>query len=308
MTTSAGELGATEVTEVADNVFAYIQHDGSWWINNTGFLVSQKSVTVIDSCSTHRRTKAFAEHIGEVTDNPVSTLVNTHHHGDHTFGNSLFAAATIIGHENCRSAMRSASLPPPTGIWEPVEWGPLELAPPTLTFTESIRLWHDESPVELRYAGQPAHTDNDVLVWLPEQRVLFCGDLLFAGGTPFLLAGSVTGAALVLREVVAALPAEVVVPGHGRPCALSLVDETLAYLRLVLDLARDGLAAGLPPLDVAREADLGGFADWLDAERLVGNLHRAYADLAPQTFTVDHRAALADMVAYNGGRPLTCHA
>jgi cyclase len=82
----------------------------------------------------------------------------------------------------------------------------------------------------------------------------------------------------------------------------------LGYLRFVLDVAREGLHAGLPPLAAAREADLGEYANWLDPERIVGNLHRAYRDLDPKRPDVDLVAALTDMVAYNGGRPLSCHA
>ena len=75
------------------------------------------------------------------------------------------------------------------------------------------------------------------------------------------------------------------------------------------DLAREARAAGLTPLQAAREADLGNFKDLLDAERIVGNLHRAYRELdggAPGA-PVDLGLALGDMIAYHGG-PLTCHA
>lgn len=63
-----------------------------------------------------------------------------------------------------------------------------------------------------------------------------------------------------------------------------------------------------PPLQAASETDLGRFAGWADAERIVGNLHRAYAELgvAPPGAAIDILAALEDMVAYNGGAPLTC--
>ncbi len=71
---------------------------------------------------------------------------------------------------------------------------------------------------------------------------------------------------------------------------------------------RQGLDAGLSPLAVTREADLGEYAAWLDAERIVGNLHRAYRDLARERPDVDLVTALTDMVAYNGGLPLSCHA
>ena len=88
------------------------------------------------------------------------------------------------------------------------------------------------------------------------------------------------------------------------------IEATLDYLRFVLDVARDCQAAGVPPLAAARDTDLGRFAAWADAERIVGNLHRACAELAgtPRGGPIDIAAALTDMVAYNGGRPLTCRA
>jgi cyclase len=300
--------GPAELVEVADRVFAYLQPDGSWWINNGGFVVGSRSVVGIDACSTHKRTQAYLDRIRTVSTNPVTTLINTHHHGDHTYGNSLFTGATIVGHENTRTQLLAAGPPPAAGIWEPVDWGPVELAPPTLTFSDRVRIWSDELPLDVTHVGGPAHTDNDSLVWLPEQKVLFCGDLLFNGGTPFVLMGSVTGAIRVLTEVVASVPAETIVPGHGMPCTPALIDTVVQYLRFVLDLAERGRDAGLVPLDVARQADLGEYADWLDAERIVGNLHRAYVDLDPTSGPVDIVTALTDMVAYNGGRPLTCHA
>src|SRR5918911_1101371 len=94
-------VGPAELIEVADRVFAYVQPDGSWWINNTGFVVGSKAVVSVDACSTHD-------------------------HGDHTFGNSLFGQATIVAHELCRTELLRSGPPPQPGVWEPVEWGPVE--------------------------------------------------------------------------------------------------------------------------------------------------------------------------------------
>jgi cyclase len=302
------ELGPAELVEVGDGVFAYIQPDGSWYINNTGFVVGRSSVISIDACSTERRTRAYLDRIASVTPAPVTMLVNTHHHGDHTYGNSLFSGATIIGHENCRAALIAAGPPGDTGIWEPVDWGAVTLAPPTLTFTDRVRLWSDDCPLDVSYVGQAAHTTNDSLVWLPEQEVLFCGDLLFNGGTPFLLMGSVRGAIDVLTNVVARIPARTIVPGHGAPCDYRLTGTVVGYLEFVLATAEKGIEAGLSPLELARQADLGEYAAWLDSERIVGNLHRAYADLGAAKTDVDVVSALRDMVTYNHGRPLSCFA
>ena len=87
-------LGVVE--EVGDGIFAYIQPDGTWWINNTAFLVGRRGVAAIDACATEARTRGFLDAIRSRTTAPVRTLVNTHHHGDHTHGNCLFDTATIV--------------------------------------------------------------------------------------------------------------------------------------------------------------------------------------------------------------------
>ncbi|MEV0184717.1 MBL fold metallo-hydrolase [Streptomyces sp. NPDC050625] len=301
-------LAPPRLEEVGEGVFAYIQPDGSWWINNTGFLVSRRGVISVDACSTIRRTRAYLDAIATVTPQPVRTLINTHHHGDHTFGNHLFDGATIVGHEATRAAIRDWGLPKSAPYWTEVDWGDVVLEPPFLTYTDSVTLWSDDLRADIRHVGVAAHTTNDSIVWLPERGLLFSGDLLFNGGTPFLVQGSVAGAVQVLEEVVKPLGATTIVCGHGAVAGPGLIDDTLGYLRFVQIAARDGRAAGLSPLETARELDLGAYRDLLDPERIVGNLHRAYAELegGPLGRTIDVGAALTDMVAYNGGRPLTC--
>lgn len=210
-------------------------------------------------------------------------------------------APTIIGHENSRDAVLAAGLPANNPLMDPVDFGDLTVSPPTLTFRDCLQLWSDDRLIEVRAAGKRAHTDSDVLVWLPEERVLFCGDLLFNQATPFLLMGSVPGLIDVLQEVVASYPAEVIVPGHGPLCHVDLIPTTVKYLDFVLTTARAGLDSGLSPLEAAREADLGEFAEWLDNERIVGNLHSAYSELDSKRGEVDVMTAITDMVAYRGG-------
>jgi cyclase len=299
-----------ELRQVCEGVYAYLQPDGSWFLNNTGFLVSSTGVISVDATSTERRTRAYLDAIASVTSSPVRTLVNTHHHGDHTHGNYLMSGATIVGHERCREAIQNSAIPPPPGIWSEVDWGHLESAPPFLTYTEGVTLWSGDLRCEVRYVGTPAHTTNDSIVHIPERDVVFAGDLLFNGGTPFALMGSVSGWIEVLETVLRPLGARTIVPGHGPVCGPEVIDDMLAYLRFVQDLAGRAKAAGLSPLDAARQADLGEFKGLLDAERIVGNLHRAYLELdrAERGAPVDLARALGEMVAYNGGQPLTCHA
>ena len=313
MTSTAHDIktpGRPRVEEVSDGVHAYIQPDGTWWINNTGFLVGNKGVVSVDACSTERRTRAYLAAIGEVTPLPVRTLVNTHHHGDHTFGNYLFPGATIVGHEATRESVLQWGMPFDAPVWTSVEWGDIELAAPFLTYKDGVTVWVDDLRCEVTHVGSAAHTTNDSIVWIPERKVLFSGDLLFNGGTPFLLQGSLAGAIKVLEEVVKPLDAETIVPGHGPVSGPQVIDEVLAYLRFLRQTAADAKAAGLTPLEAARETDLGEFADLKDSERLAGNLHRAYAELdgAEPGAQIDALAALQDMLTLNGGKPLSCHA
>jgi cyclase len=214
-----------------------------------------------------------------------------------------------VAHEKCRQEMLAFGPPGQAPFWTEVDWGGIELEPPFLTYESAVRVWVDDLACEVRHVGSPAHTTNDSIVWVPDRSLLFSGDLLFNGGTPFLLMGSVAGAIDVLEELKQ-LPATTIVPGHGGVSGPGLIDDVLGYLRFVLAAARTARDAGLSPLDAARELDLGPYADLLDAERIVGNLHRAYAELdgAARGTPIDVAAALTDMVAYNGGQPLTCYA
>jgi cyclase len=303
------EPGPPAIQEVSPGVYAYVQPDGTWWINNTGFLTGSQGVISIDTCSTERRTRAYQAAIASVADAPVRAVVNTHHHGDHTFGNCLFPGAALIGQERARAEAIAFGPPRELPFWDGPDWGDLTLDPPFITFADQIAVHADDLRAEVRYVGTAAHTTNDSIVWIPERSVLFCGDLIFNGGTPFLLMGSVAGAIEVLEHVVAPLGAETIVPGHGPVFeGTGPIDATLDYLRFVQEVAARCHGKGLSPLDAAREADLGRFAEWPDSERIAGNLHRAYAELdgAKPGAPIDIIMALADMVAYNGGAPLTC--
>src|SRR5438045_3875407 len=235
------------VEEVSDGVFAYVQLDGSWGLNNTGFIVGREAVVAIDCCFTERRTRwlldAIRRHAGTT---PVRALINTHHHGDHTHGNRFFLPeASIIGHTLCRETMLSEGLAAKP-LFPDVEWGQIEVTPPSLTFDDRLDLWVDDLKLELLYVG-PAHTTNDIVVWIPERKVLFAGDIIFNGGTPFVLAGSIDGS-LEALDRVRSLGAERIVAGHGAVCGPEIIGDIETYLRLVRDHARQGFDAGAEPL------------------------------------------------------------
>jgi cyclase len=291
--------------EVSDGVYAYLQLHGQWGLNNAGILLGRDGALVVDTCFTEARALAFLDAVRGLTDVPLRTLVNTHHHGDHTYGNFLLPEATIIAHERCRQEVIETGLST-TALFEGVDWGEIRITPPFVTFADRLDLYVDDLKVEAHYVG-PAHTTNDVVYYLPERRLLFAGDLVFNGGTPFVLMGSVAGS-LAAYERLRTFAVDTVVPGHGAVCGADAFDREAAYLRFVQQVAELAHADGVAPLEAARSTDLGDFASWHDSERLAGNLHRALAELRgePLGAHLDIAPIIADMVAYNDGRPLRC--
>ncbi len=306
-----GPLDAPRIQRVAPSVYAYLQPDGGWFVNNGGFLLTVDSVIVVDSAATEARTARMREMLAALSDKPVSTLINTHWHTDHTNGNYQFRGATIVAHERTRQMMllHAPTKPDPDGPFPDVDWGALEPAPPFLTYDRGVTMWADTIRCDVRWVGVPAHTTDDSIVWIPEHSVLFAGDLAFNGSAPLVSAGSVSGSLSVLHDLRQLSP-RTIVPGHGQVCGPEVFDVLIDYLTFVQDIAATGHRAGRTPLETARDAGPTPFPDLLDSERIVANLHRAYAEIegAPPGADIDLMATRRDMLALNGRRPLRCHA
>lgn len=304
--------GTPYVDRLTDGVYAYIQPIGGWMVNNCGVVVdSGGSAVLVDTTSTEKRNRAVLAEVAKVSTGAPRAVVNTHHHPDHTYGNGFLPEQTlVIGHDKCRDEVLAAGLEATKVITTP-EYGDLVLRPPELTFSDRMTLHLNGFPVELRHVGR-AHTSNDIIVWLPEQQVLFAGDLAFSGGQPFLLEGSVAGFRGAIAQMRELAP-QVLAPGHGPVCrgdaVGTLLDNLDAYVSYVAEVAAASYAEGLTPLEAAVKHRDNPYAGWAETERFVGNLHRAYSELAGNP--IDARLTVPsvwpDMVAFHGG-PIACHA
>ena len=289
--------------KITDRVHAYIQPDGGWCLNNAGIVIGEEQVLLIDTAATAKRTFALRDAVASLTDTPVRTVVNTHHHGDHTHGNYVFAdTARIIGHERCAAGIQAEGKLLEQ-LWPYVEWGEIERVVPSETYDTTVTLDIDGIVAQLVHIP-PSHTLSDTVVWLPEQRVLFTGDLIFSGGTPFILMGSLSGSLAALGKLREFDPL-VIVAGHGPVTDATVIDTAERYLTWLTQYAADAHARGLSPLEAAQAADLGEFAQWPESERLAGNLHRAYAEIdgAAPGGPMDLGAAIVDIANYGGGMP-----
>ncbi|MGW6447958.1 MBL fold metallo-hydrolase [Lentzea sp. NPDC055074] len=301
-----------ELVEVAPGVHAYVQPDGSWMINNTGAVVgTDDTLLLVDTTSTEARNRALLASVASVCPADPSYVINTHHHGDHTYGNWLMPPSTVIvGHDACRDEVLAAGLIAAQVLTGP-DYGHLEVRPPSLTYSTSMTLHLGTRVVELHHPG-PAHTRGDTIVWLPAERVLFTGDLVFAGGQPFLAEGSIHGYLSAL-EFLRAFDAEVVVPGHGPllrgPEITSVLDDLVAYTTYLSELATSAHRTGKTPMEAVLAAGESRFSSWQESERLVGNLHRAFHELdgKPLFERLELPRVWMDMMELHGG-PIACHA
>lgn len=279
MTTRTWDTG---LVEVADGVFAYVQAGGGLCVANAGLIVGPESCVVIDALFAPSMTRAFQAEIRRVTDKPVRMLINTHHHVDHTMGNALFPEAQIVAHANARREQERVGTDVlgllrsriPELVAE-TEANELRLA--DMTFEGDLSLHAGDRMLRLLHLG-PAHTIGDVLVLLPDERLLFAGDVAFSYVTPLAFEGHI-GGWLDVCDRVAAMDFETLVPGHGPVGGKADLREMRGYLQSIRDQARAAFDAGRSREEATRAIDLGDYASWPEAaDRLPLNVHRLYQE------------------------------
>jgi glyoxylase-like metal-dependent hydrolase (beta-lactamase superfamily II) len=292
-----GSMGM-ELKQIAEDVYTCLQEERGLGTSNSG-LINRGGGLVIDTFWDLPHTRAMIAHYARVWKEPARRVANTHHNGDHCWGNQLFEGAEIIGHRLCAAsfgteqpammqALRSAlghsdpSLAAMAHALSDWDFSGIELTPPTTLIDERFDLDLDGIPVELIYVG-PAHTPGDVIVNLPRQRIVFTGDILFRLCTPIGWEGTFERWCAALDRIVE-LAAEIIVPGHGPLCGIEGPKEMKAYLQYVQSESKRFFESGYSALDAAKRIDLGPYAGWTEPERIYFNVERAYRELRGEPF------------------------
>src|SRR5579875_3085972 len=283
--------------DLGDSVYAYLQPDGTWGWSNAGILVDGETSLLIDTLfdlkltqqmlDTMRRSIPAASHIDMV--------VNTHANGDHCYGNQLVADAQIIASARTAEEMiegvkpqllamvvKQGTLLGPTGeymsrIFGPFEFDNIVVTPPKTTFEGEYSLTVGDKAVQLMEVG-PAHTRGDTMVYIPGDRVVFTGDILFIGGHPIIWAGP-TANWLRACNRIPEMDVETIVPGHGPITDKKGVQELKSYFEYIYAEARKRYENGMPVLEAARDIPLDRYATWTDGERIAVNVASIYREL-----------------------------
>ena len=267
--------------EIAPNVFAYIHGRAGADICNSGFIVGGDGVMVIDAMMVASMVRPYLEEIRRVTDKPIRYVVNTHHHVDHALGNQFYLPAEIVSHRGCREALvaRGADVETLSQRWPQYreDWVETRLTPASITYEDKMVVHLGDRVIELLHPG-PAHTYGDTLVYLPQEKVLFTGDVAFYYLTPLARDGHISNWIRVASGILDHLDATTLMPGHGPVSGKEVVSKTLRYLRLVKRTSRSHFQRGASVEEASRAVRLGEYAGWVEPERVMINVQRLYQE------------------------------
>jgi cyclase len=274
----------TEFREVAQDIFAYVQADGGWNLSDAGLIVGDDSCVVVDALNTIATAQQFRNAIEKTTRKRLQHLISTHHHGDHTNGNQVFAEASIIAHHQGREEMERTPPPVvrPETVNTPLDNSRVVRTLPNLLIASTTFVYHGQRRIELIPCA-PAHTNNDLLVYVPDEGVLFGGDVVFFYSTPMCGGGNFHHWMDVIDDI-ARMDVKIIVPGHGPVGGIAELAEMREYMRMLHFETRKRFDAGLSRAEATRDIDLGKFSRWRAPERIFMNVGHLWSEFTNEPF------------------------
>ena len=309
--------GAHRFEKVADGIY-YATASGTMTVgSNSPIILTDTEALIIDSEITPAAARALVADMKAITDKPVRYVVDSHYHYDHAHGNQIFGPdVQVIGHENTRKRMLTNVLeqytyltsvePVPARVEalrkriaeekDPQQKAALErqvanslsyleqvketkVTPPNVTFDRKTTLFRGGREIQILYVGR-GHTDTDVLVYLPKERIVCTGDLMES--VISYMGDSYPQEWVDTLDRLKALDFETVMPGHGVVfTGKARIDAFQQYLRDVVKQTVDLRKTGLSADDAAKKIDVTAHSAVFPQIRAVGidpaGVRRIYA-------------------------------
>ncbi|MBN2441382.1 MAG: MBL fold metallo-hydrolase [Spirochaetales bacterium] len=284
--------------KIGKKVFAYLQPDGSWGLNNAGLIVDEGQSLLIDTLYDIPHTREMLEGIIDIAPDfiKVDTVVNTHGDGDHFYGNSLVKDAEIYSTETCLREMQA--MPPkkmnmlmnlwfllgPAGAYakkafRDFHYKNIPLVLPNKTFKNKITLTIGSISAEL-IEIKNTHKEGNIIVYIPEEKIVFTADLLFINAFPLAWSGPIQSWIDGL-DTILNLDVTTIVPGHGPIVKKDDVRKVKDFFTFMYEQTKIQFLKGMTMMDTALHIDLSMYKHWSEKERIISVIECIYRELDP---------------------------
>jgi glyoxylase-like metal-dependent hydrolase (beta-lactamase superfamily II) len=276
--------GDTEIIELANGVYARL-HEG---LTNAGIVIGDDGVMLIDSLRVPSFARDLIADVKKLTDKPIRYVVDTHSHWDHSWGNEEFPDSTLVGHANCRREMLDPDI---TVTWRDKviasgdpwaeEAKSVRITPPDLTFEDTLHLQFAGRPIDMHWLGR-AHTSGDIFIRLPDDGLLFTGDVAQDGGVPYMMDGYLKDWVGTDSRLVE-LECDRFMAGHGPIGSSAAISEARDFIVTLVGAVEAAIADGQ-----ARDAAASAintslserFGGWRGFERVEASIAYAYDQIS----------------------------
>lgn len=291
--TSLAAMPAPKVVKINERIYALLGPEelpnasNHGYMVNTAAIIGDKGVVLVDTGFTDEIGKRLRQEIAKLTDKPVTHIINTHHHGDHTLGNIAFPGAKVISSQECKRLLEQ------TGY----EWLDMVQSITGMQFPDTKPVlasvtYPGESRTEVTLEGvrmqlwvpKGSHTAGDLMVYLPEDQVLLAGDILVNEITPNFRDANVQNWIETLAQI-GSVQTKTIVPGHGPLMTQAEVSAMHARMASLYAGVEEAYKEGLMDADVRERLDL---SEWQRLKHfdviMGGNISRAYLEVEQANF------------------------
>jgi glyoxylase-like metal-dependent hydrolase (beta-lactamase superfamily II) len=269
---------AATVKQIASDLYFFYDYDGS----NAAFLVTDEGVLVIDTRQHPRAGQDLLDRIRTITEKPIRWVINSHFHGDHTFGNATFRkeGATFVAHSETARLMQLVQpkeMARRGGYFKSHGYDPsdVKLVLPDVTFDKTMTIRLGGREVRLLYLG-PGQQDGDTFILFPHARALVTPGSFAKHSMPNMAFTTSVENWIKLLDQVAAIDVDVILPGHGDVANRADVKELSAMLSDEYATVKAAIARGTPLTEAQRTLTFPQYKDWRNYGRLKNEIAALY--------------------------------
>ena len=287
------ELPAPRVMKVNERIYALIgpmelpDKKNQGYMVNSILVIGDQGAIVVDTGFTDEIGAMLAKTVAGLTSKPVTHVINTHHHGDHSLGNTAFPNAKILSSEQCRKLVQELG-----AEWIAIVEAAAERKFPNTKAIPAEVTYPKNSKTEVSIDGvkmvfwvpEAAHTLGDMMIWLPDDQVLLSGDVLVSKVTPAFRDANLKEWIKALGEIQS-LPAKTIVPGHGPLMTKAEAEAMHQRMSSLYAGIEAGFKQGLTDSEIRQKLDLSEWKTLLHFdEQMGGNINKAYLEIEAASF------------------------